>query len=69
MGDARKLKVGDRVSILPRRLNRGIETSVVVGIGPRARIVSQTPIYIKLDSNGKQVSAPAILVTTGPISN
>lgn len=69
MGDARKLKVGDRVSILPRILNIGIETGVVVGIGPRARTVSQTPIYIKLDSNGKQVSAPAVLVTIGPLSN
>jgi len=67
MWDARKLKVGDHVTILPRRLNTAIATGVVVGIGPRSRTVSQTPIYIKLDSNGKQVSAPVILVTTEPV--
>jgi hypothetical protein len=71
--DPRKLQVGDRVSVDPYArvhgrvsiVSEGAEISgVTAGIGEREGLQgAQTPIYVKLESSGRQISVPAGAVT------
>jgi hypothetical protein len=66
--DPRKLQVGDRILVDPHAyVGWGFsiqsdtpEPAVIAGIGRRKGLKGiQTPIYVKLESNGEQISVPA----------
>lgn len=70
--DPRKLQVGERVFVDPHAYvgwgysirSQIAEPAVITGIGKRKGLRGiQTPIYVKLESNGQQISVAAGAVT------